>query len=158
MDACQPEAPDLDDMIRFNEAIDQALAESVAFFSDKVEQARNLLLGMLGHDMRTPLQAIQMTATYLAALNAGGQVSEAARHLINSGARMQALLDELIEFNRDKLGMSIRIERTDVDVAALFADELGELRATHPQRQLELEVAGDTRGLVGCSGCWAIWL
>lgn len=49
-------------MIRFNEAIDQALAESVPFFNDQVEQARSLLLGMLGHDMRSPLQTIQMTA------------------------------------------------------------------------------------------------
>lgn len=117
IDACQPEAPDLDDMIRFNEAIDQALGESVAFFSDKVEEARNLLLGMLGHDMRTPLQAIQMTATYLTALNAGAAVSDAAAHLISSGTRMKSLLDELVEFNRDTLGMGIRIARTNVDVA-----------------------------------------
>ena len=80
---------DLDDIIRFNEAIDQALAESVAFFSAEVEQARNLLLGMLGHDMRSPLHAIQMTASYLAGLNAGNDVSAAAARLINSGARMR---------------------------------------------------------------------
>ena len=68
----------LDDIIRFNEAIDQALAESIDFFSAQVDQARNLLLGTLGHDLRTPLQSIQMTAHYLAALNAGDKVSEAA--------------------------------------------------------------------------------
>ena len=50
--ACQPEPPDLEDMIRFNEAIDQALAESIVFFSDKVDEARNLVLGMLGHGLR----------------------------------------------------------------------------------------------------------
>jgi signal transduction histidine kinase len=66
MDACQPEASHPDDIIRFNEAIDQALAESVSFFSSQVDQARDLLLGMLGHDMRSPLQAIQMTVVYLA--------------------------------------------------------------------------------------------
>ena len=44
----------------------------------QVEQARNLLLGMLGHDLRTPLQTIQMTASYLAALSDGKEVSEAA--------------------------------------------------------------------------------
>jgi signal transduction histidine kinase len=109
MDACQPETPNLDDMIRFNEAIDQALAESIAYFSDKVDEARNLLLGMLGHDMRTPLQAIQMTATYLGALNAGEKVSMAAARLINSGSRMKSLLDELVEFNRAKLGLGIRV-------------------------------------------------
>jgi hypothetical protein len=43
----------LQDVIRFNEAIDQAVAESIGHFSAQVEQGRNLLLGMLGHDMRT---------------------------------------------------------------------------------------------------------
>ncbi len=41
--------------MRFNEAIDEALAESISFFSSQVEQARNLLLAMLGDDLRSPL-------------------------------------------------------------------------------------------------------
>lgn len=48
MDDCQPDTPHLDDIIRFNEAIDQALAESVDLFSEQVDQARNLLLGCSG--------------------------------------------------------------------------------------------------------------
>jgi hypothetical protein len=35
----------MEDVIRFNEAIDQAVAESVGHFHAQVEQARNLLLG-----------------------------------------------------------------------------------------------------------------
>jgi signal transduction histidine kinase len=104
--------------VRFNEAIDQALAESIAFFTAEVDRVRKLFLGMLGHDMRTPLQAIQMTASYLALLNAGPKVSEAASRLTNCGARMKALLDDLVEFNRTKLGMGIDIAPTDVDLAA----------------------------------------
>ena len=38
----------LPDMVRFNEAIDQAIAESVAFFNSQLEHERNLLLGMSG--------------------------------------------------------------------------------------------------------------
>ena len=87
LDACLPELPDLDDMIRFNEAIDQAIAESIGFFSAQVDQARNLFLGMLGHDMRSPLQTIQVTAKYMAALHAGEKVSEAATRLVKGGAR-----------------------------------------------------------------------
>jgi signal transduction histidine kinase len=144
--ACQPAPPNLEDMIRFNEAIDQALAESVSFFSDKVNEARNLLLGTLGHDMRTPLQAILMTATYLGQLNAGEDVSEAAARLISSGARMQGLLDELVEFNRHNLGTGLRVSPTNVDVAKLFADELQELRAAYPGHDFLLQVTGDTEG------------
>jgi signal transduction histidine kinase len=146
-DDCDPEAPDLDDVIRFNEAIDQALAESVTFFSAQVEQNRNLLLGMLGHDMRSPLQAIQVTASYLAALNAGERVSEAAGRLIRRGARMQAVLDDLSDFNRTRLGLGINVIPTSVNLADVFADELDELRAVHPDRQLELHVSGESQGV-----------
>jgi hypothetical protein len=136
----------VDDIIRFNEAIDQAIAESVGHFHAKVEQARNLLLGMLGHDMRSPLSAIQTTASYLAALNAGEQVSAAAARLIRSGKSMQALLDDLVDFNRTHLGLGIRVVPTDIDLAALVADELEQLRGAHPHRRVELAMTGDCRG------------
>ena len=144
-ESCQPDDINLEDVIRFNEAIDQALAESIEFFSEQVERSRNLLLGMLGHDMRNPLNAIQMTASDLAALNAGAEVSEAAFRLIRSGASINALLDDLVDFNRTKLGLGINIvgER---DLAKVFADELEQLRGAHPGHRLELEVIGDTRG------------
>ena len=120
MDAGDLDETGLEDVIRFNEAIDQALSESIAFFSVRVSQGRDLFLGMLGHDLRTPLQTIQMTATYLAALNAGAKISEAAARLINSGARMNALLNDLLDFNRTKLGLGIHTAPIAVDVGALF--------------------------------------
>src|SRR6478736_2492822 len=73
---------DLQDVIRFNEAIDQAVAESIGFFDDYVERARNLLLGTLGHDMRNPLNAIFMIAGGLEQMKAGERISEAAAGLL----------------------------------------------------------------------------
>ncbi len=138
----------LEDVIRFNEAIDQALAESVAHFSAQVDQSRNLLLGMLGHDMRSPLQTIQLTAEYLGALNAGAAVSSAVFRLINSGARIKALLEDLLDFNRTKLGLGINIVPTRQDLRRVLDEELEMIRAAHPDRRVDLEVHGD------CVGVW----
>ena len=146
MDDAPLDKTGVDDIIRFNEAIDQAVAESVSHFQTQVEQARNLLLGMLGHDMRSPLNTIVATAGYLAALNAGEEVSVAAARLIRSGASMQALLDDLVDFNRTKLGLGVNIVSSDVDLAAIVTDELDQLRAAHPDRQIELAATGDNRG------------
>lgn len=63
----------MQEITRFNEAINQAIAESVGHFHAQMEKTRNLLLGMLGHDMRTPHNAIVTKASYLGALNAGDQ-------------------------------------------------------------------------------------
>ena len=60
---------------------------------------------------------------------------------------MKALLDDLIDFNRITLGLGIKIDVAEGDLATLLKDELEQLRAAHPSRQIELEIRGDTRGL-----------
>jgi signal transduction histidine kinase len=134
----QPKAADMfEQVMRFNEAIDEALVESIGHFHMQVERNRNLLLGMLGHDLRSPLQSIQTTAAYLTALDAGTAVSEAATRLINSGSRMKALLDDLVDFNRTKLGVGIVVRPAEIESAAVLTDELNLLRAAvlQPGRQ-----------------------
>ena len=138
---------DFNDMLRFNEGIDQALAESISAFSVEIEGERNLLLGMIGHDMRNPLQAIRMTASYLQKLNAGEQVAAAAERLVFSGARLKAMLGDLSDFSRDKLGLGIEVSPHPIDLADVFLEEVQQLRAAHPARRIELTSSGDLRGV-----------
>ena len=147
LSACTGDVLHQGDIIRFNEAIDQALAESIEFFSVQVEQSRNLLLGMLGHDMRGPLQSIQMTAYYLTQLNAGSDISAAAARLIVSGSRMKALLEDLVDFNRAQLGLGIAINPATSELADCFVNELELLRGAYPNRLIEFDCrASDTSG------------
>jgi len=137
---------DYRDMVRFNEAIDQAVAESVAYFSTRLTQERNLLLGMMGHDMRSPLHVVQLSASYLAQLDLGDRVSAAANRIIKSGAQLKMLLDDLIDFNRTNMGLGVHIAPIAVNLANLFADALEQLRVSHPDRRIELQVVGDASG------------
>lgn len=146
LETCGPGYPYVRDMLRFNEAIDQALAESIASFTAHVTRSRNLLLGMLSHDLRSPLHTIQVTATLLHRLGSDSEVGRAADRLIRSGARMQKLLDDLIDFNRTELGLRIPVTPREVDLAQVCAEELEQIRATYPQRTVDLEVTGDCRG------------
>jgi hypothetical protein len=138
---------DFNDMVRFNEAIDQALAESISSFSGEVEGERNLLLGMIGHDMRNPLQAIRMTASYLQKLKLGEDVAAAVERLVFSGARLKAMLGDLSDFSRDKLGLGIEVSPLPVDLGDIFLEEVQQLRAAHPARRIELTSSGDLRGV-----------
>jgi signal transduction histidine kinase len=146
LDSHEPGERLRNDVVRFDEAIDQALAESIAHFHAQVEQSRNLVLGMLGHDMRSPLQTIKMTATYLRHLNAGDSVSQAARRLIDSGARLQGLLDDLVDFNRLNLGLGINIARQKISLAEVCVGELEQVRSAHPECPIELTVTGNSEG------------
>ena len=58
-------ATDLEDLTRFNEAIDQAMTESVAHYTKSINNSRNLFLGVLGHDLRNPIGAATMAARFL---------------------------------------------------------------------------------------------
>jgi signal transduction histidine kinase len=145
--ACEPSAIDPGDVYRFNEAIDQAVAESVAFFSAQIENERSLFLGMLGHDMRGPLQVIQLTATYLSKLDVGTDVAKCAARLSKSARSLKALLDDLLDFNRTKLGLGITISPAAVDLAGAFSAELEQLRVANPGRRIELEINGDVSGV-----------
>lgn len=146
VDRCAPGAPDSQEIIRFNEAIDQALCESIGHFTSEVDRARNLLLGTLGHDLRTPLSAIQMTALSLRKLNAGLEVSVAAERLIRSGSHMKSLLDDLTAFNRTQLGLGINVRPTDIDLGSVFEEQLQQVRAAYPAQDVALELHGDLQG------------
>jgi len=145
--ACEPSAIDPRDVYRFNEAIDQAVAESLAFFGAQMEDERNLFLGMLGHDMRGPLQVIHLTATYLSKLDVGTDVATCAVRLSKSARSLRLLLDDLLDFNRTKLGLGMTIFPTAADLAGAFSAELEQLRVANPGRRIELEVSGDVSGV-----------
>jgi signal transduction histidine kinase len=145
--ACEPAEIVVPDLVRFNEAMDQAVAESVAFFNAQIEKERNLLLGMLGHDMRGPLQVIQLTAKYLMKMDASTDVATAAVRLVKSSGSLKVLLDDLLDFNRTKLGLGITISPGATDLAEAFSAEIDQLRVAHPGRSILLEVSGDVSGV-----------
>ena len=144
---CEPSDIFLPDMLRFNEAIDQAVVESVAFFNAQIENERNLLLGMLGHDMRGPLQVIQLTARSLSKADAATDVPTAAARLLKSSASLKVLLDDLLDFNRTKLGLGITISPAPVDLAEGFLAEIEQLKVAYSGRSIALEASGDVSGV-----------
>lgn len=146
MDRCHPQAAELDDMVRFNEAIDQALAESIGFFTERVERARHLLLGMLAHDMRTPLQAVMASAQLLVAAPEGEPAAQAARRVLDGAGRIRSLLNDLLDLGRSQLGLALPVAPHETDLAPLLAQELDSLRTLYPQRELLLHCEGDCRG------------
>lgn len=146
--ACAPSAGNLQEMIRFNEAIDQAIVESVSYFNGQVDNDRNLMLGMLGHDMRNPLNVAKLSAKYFQALTFDAVHSAAVSRLSRSVDLMSSLLDDLLDFNRTKLGLGIAISPSTINLAEVFAVELDQLRAAHSERQIEFYSSGELTGVL----------
>ena len=132
-------AESFEDMTRFNQAIDQAIAESVAYYAAEVERWRNIFLGVLGHDLRGPLTAILLTSNLMSKMTTDAPLSRLARRLIMSGERMSTLLDDLLDFSRTSLGMGIRITCRHADLTRELRDEVEMLRMAWPDTRIRLD-------------------
>lgn len=137
----------LDELVRFNEAIDQAATESIKQYVSRVEESRNLLLGVLGHDLRNPLGAIRFSAEYL--LRAEGLDTAGTKAVVrvkSSAGRMAQMVDDLLDFTRTRMGGSLPIEPASANLADVCRQAVEELEAFHPDRQIRMRCEGDMLG------------
>lgn len=131
-------APSLKDVIRLNESLDQALLESVRWYGTRVEHARELFLGALGHDLRTPLAtALLSTEIILRDAPPGSRSASAAMRARNSLARMGRMIEDLLDFARTRLGTRLPMQPTRTELTAIVQQAIDELRTVHPGRELK---------------------
>jgi len=145
--AASPGAPrieDLEDVMRFNEAVDQAIAESVEVFVVEVDKARELFLGVLSHDLRGPLSAISASAALLARLHP--QEARPVQVILRSVTHMTALLDDLRAYTRERLSGSFPVEVGPLQLDEFVRQTLDEIDIVANGRAMELQAAGDMRG------------
>jgi signal transduction histidine kinase len=140
-------AEDIDELTRFNEAIDQALAESVSEFNENVDSAKEMFLGILGHDLRTPLGAIYSSATFMLE---EGQLGDAhrtlAQRIARGATRTMAMVGDLLDFTRSRLGGGIPVTRVEIDLAKVVRDAADEVSAAHPDSEIRVEAEREERG------------
>lgn len=134
---------DLEDVVRFNEAVDQAVAESLTAFMAEVAKSRDLFLGVLGHDLRGPLSTI---ATCAAVLRTDTGKARPVGMILRSIAQMTALLDDLMAYTGDQFGAALTINPAPLQLDEFVRNTLDEIGATNSARALELETQGDMRG------------
>jgi len=135
------EATTMADMTRFNEAIDQALAESVARYQHLVAQSQNMFLAILGHDLRNPLGTMVTGSQFIMqATDIPVRYVDVAARMFGSAKRMSKLINDLIDFTRTHLGPGLPIQRTQGDLVAVCEQVVNELRTFHPERPIELRL------------------
>ncbi|GJJ02842.1 two-component sensor histidine kinase [Duganella rhizosphaerae] len=134
---------DFQDMIRFNEAIDQAQTESMARYSRMLREAQNLFLAILGHDVRTPLGAVSMGAQVLLMdQTLPSKALKVGLRILNSSKRMDAMVRDLLDFSTTHLGEGIPIDPRTVDLLEICRHTMDEAKTFHPDRQFELTADG----------------
>ena len=138
---------EIQDMVRFNEAIDQAQSESMARYSKLLRDAQTLFLAILGHDVRSPLGAVSMGAQVLLHdQNSPPKVLKVALRIFNSSRRVDEIVRDLLDFSTSHLGDGIPIDPYPVDLQEICHNVVEEAKTFHPDRTIDLNCTGDLVG------------
>lgn len=139
---------DLEDLMRFNEAIDQALAESVSRYTSDIDRSREMFVAILGHDLRTPLGAVIMGSQFM--LDTGELIEPhltLITRIVHSARRMNRMVGDLLDFTRGRLGSGLPITRADMDLGVVVRQTVDEMAVARPESVLQFTASGD---LLGC--------
>ena len=138
-----PAGPEMEDLVRFNEAIDQAIAESITRYAAAVSEYRDMFLAVLGHDLRTPLNAILAASDFLTENSRLIERDDRlARSIHRSGKRMSELIDDMLDYTSTQLGRGMPLNAAPADIGEIAREAVEETRTTHPEREIRMEAEG----------------
>jgi PAS domain S-box-containing protein len=118
----------------------------------RIAEFKDRVLGILGHDLRVPLTAIKAASATLARNRDApleelrASVERLVQRIESSADRMTRMIADVLDFTRARMGSGIPVERRTIDLGAVVATVVDELRAIHPQREITLESQGALAG------------
>jgi signal transduction histidine kinase len=146
-----PDPRDLEDVTRFNEAVDQSLARAVDSFGKRVDESRRLFLAVLGHDLRNPLAAITLSAKLarvgLSDPSARDQLPDRLTQIIDSAKAAGLLLKDLIDFTGSSMGVRLPLAPGPASLQTICDEVCRETHAAFPGRQVGWACVGNLDGV-----------
>jgi len=130
----------LEEATRFNEGIDQGLAEAMVTYSENVANSRDTFLAVLGHDLRNPLSALSACVRMLELTSEAGTKERALKVAKRSITSISEMVTDLLEYTRTRLGRGIHVQPKPGDFAALFHEVFDEVCTAYPERVLRAEI------------------
>ncbi|MDB6118055.1 MAG: hypothetical protein JWO08_1836 [Verrucomicrobiaceae bacterium] len=105
-------------------------------------ELREQFIGVLGHDLRSPLNAVAMGATLLREDGMNDEQLLTLDTIDRSVVRMSDLINDAMDFTRGRLGGGISLEtRADRPLLPVLLRVIEEVRITQPDRVIETDFA-----------------
>src|SRR6187402_317184 len=102
---------------------------------------REQFLAVVGHDLRSPLQAAGMAAETLADMELPPRAGRLAKVITASTKRMADLIDDIMDFARARLASGIPVAQLDQgDLGAMVGRVVAEVAAAHPAVRIACDV------------------
>jgi signal transduction histidine kinase len=108
-------------------------------------QLSDLFVSILGHDLRTPLGAITLSAETIVRLPESRAVRPAGR-ILSSADRMTRMIEQILDFARVRQGHGLPLEPREANLGAICQAVVEELQDAHPDAHIHFKPAGDLAG------------
>jgi len=106
------------------------------------------ILAIVSHDIRNPLNAIQLAAQGLKeAADPAGTVQKQAQIVTRGVERIRHIAADLLDLAREREGAGISIEPGPSDLRAICRQVIDELAALRPDRRITFDCDTDSRGM-----------
>ena len=136
------------EIMGFNGALDQALADSVATYAYHAGRTKDTFLAILGHDLRGPLATVSLAGNYLTRPGVGTDATtRMGARVARSAATMTAMVNDLLEFSRSQLGGKIPLAPELADLEEICQAAVHDAGSVYPDAVIELTVSGDATGI-----------
>jgi signal transduction histidine kinase len=137
----------LPDLLRFNEAIDQVMTESLSRFTEKFNHSGSLFVGTLVHDFRDPLAAVSDSVRVLLMKDKlDVEDVKLVSQIETSTFRVTRLVSDLIDAVGIRLDKGMPIAPAPMDIGNAVQEAAKEVQAAHSDRKLLIETSGDLEG------------
>jgi signal transduction histidine kinase len=132
---------------RVNEGLDHAIHFAVRRYTERREHLRDRFIGILGHDLRDPLNAASMATFHLLSSSTLAPPERSRVSVIERAVlRMQRMVADVLDFARGHLAGGIPVTVKAGDLGEICRAATDETRGAHPQRTIELKIRGDLLG------------
>ena len=133
------------------EAVDRlATSEATLLNERETSELREHFIAVLGHDLRNPLASIAAGTKMLAKAGSKDAAGEILGLMQKSVARMSALIDNVLDLARGRLGGGITLRRSPQSLQPVLNLVIAELRVSTPG--CRIETAFDLTQPVDCDG------
>jgi PAS domain S-box-containing protein len=102
------------------------------------EESRRHVLGVVGHDLRSPLMAITASAELLASGPLDERAGRSLGRIQRAAGRMDGIIRALVDYTAVQGGTGIRLHLHRIDLAALVRSVAEECEAAHPGRTVRV--------------------
>ncbi len=110
-------------------------------------QLGDTFVGILGHDLRTPLAAIKMAAELIVRNSEDARSLRPAGVILRSADRMARMIEQLLDFARVRQGRGIPLQLAPCDLGDIARQVVQELGLANPQATIAVASSGSLGGL-----------